>query len=65
MRVEADLAKCQGYICCVIAAPEVFDIDDEASKVRLLVAEPGEPLRRKVEDAVSSCPAGALRLVGE
>ena len=64
MRVEADLAACQGYVCCVMAAPEVFDIDDGSGKVVLLTAAPDESLRAKVEEAVRSCPSGALRLTG-
>ncbi len=62
MRVEADLSACQGYVCCVMAAPEVFDTDDDSGKVILLTGEPGEELRAKVEQAVRSCPSGALRL---
>lgn len=65
MRIETDLVKCQGYICCMIAAPEVFDIDDGTSKVRLLVTEPDQALREKVEDAVRCCPAGALRIAAD
>lgn len=62
MKVVADLSACQGYVCCVMAAPEVFDVDDDSGKVVLLAAEPGESLRVKVEEAVRSCPSGALRL---
>ena len=62
--VEADLAACQGYVCCVMAAPEVFDVDDETAKVVLLTAEPDESLRAKVEEAVRSCPSRALRIAG-
>lgn len=51
-------------MCCVMAAPEVFDIDDDAAKVVLLTAEPGKDLREKVEEAVRSCPSGALRITG-
>ncbi len=62
MRVEVDLAACQGYVCCVMAAPEIFDVDEESAKVVLLAAEPADSLRPKVEEAVRSCPSGALRL---
>ena len=62
MRVEADLDACQGYVCCVMAAPEVFDVDDHTAKVVLLQAEPAEALRAKVEEAVRSCPSRALRI---
>ena len=64
MKVEADLTACQGYVCCVMAAPEVFDIEDDTAKVVLLTAEPDESLRAKVEDAVRSCPSRALRIAG-
>lgn len=62
MKVEADLGACQGYLCCLMAAPEVFDIDDDTAKVVLRTASPSEALRSKVEDAVRSCPSGALRI---
>jgi len=62
MRVEVDLSACQGYVCCVMAAPEVFDVDEESGKVVLLTAGPAEALRAKVTAAVRSCPSGALRL---
>ena len=63
MKVEADLNACQGYVCCVMAAPEVFDVDDDTAKVVLRDATPGEALRAKVENAVRSCPSGALRVI--
>jgi ferredoxin len=62
LKVEADLGACQGYLCCLMAAPEVFDIDDDTAKVVLRTASPDEALRAKVEDAVRSCPSGALRI---
>jgi ferredoxin len=62
LKVEADLEACQGYLCCLMAAPEVFDIDDDTAKVVLRMASPSEDLRHKVEDAVRSCPSRALRI---
>ena len=64
MRVEVDLSACQGYVCCVMAAPEVFDVDPDSAKVVLLAPEPEEGLRARVAEAVRSCPSGALRLAG-
>lgn len=64
MKVEADLEACQGYVCCVMAAPEVFDVDDDSAKVVLLTTAPGEELRAKVEQAVRSCPSRALKITG-
>ncbi|MBV9444416.1 MAG: ferredoxin [Streptosporangiaceae bacterium] len=62
MKVEADLEACQGYVCCLMAAPEVFDIDDDTAKVVVRMASPGENLRGKIEEAVRSCPSRALRI---
>lgn len=61
MKIIADLAKCQGYANCVIAAPEFFDLTD-AGKVDLLQATVAEGSLALVQEAVSSCPAAALRL---
>lgn len=62
MKVELDLEKCQGYVCCVVAAPEVFDVDDDSGLAELKQAEPDEALREKVEKAVRDCPTNAIRI---
>jgi ferredoxin len=58
MRVFVDLDRCEGHGMCVLAAPEVFDLDDEG----LLHYDPTPPeeLRAAVEDAVRSCPVAAI-----
>lgn len=60
MKVTVDQQLCQGYVCCVMEAPEVFDIDDEAGKAIVLTADPDERLRAAVQTAVRSCPARAI-----
>lgn len=62
MKVELNLDKCQGYVCCVVAAPEVFDVDDDSGLAELKQAEPDEALREKVEKAVRDCPTNAIRI---
>jgi len=63
MRVVVDPKICEGNGVCVRAAPEVFRLrDDDVAEV--LVAEPGEELRAKVEAAVRGCPRRAIRLEG-
>lgn len=62
MRVVADLGKCEGYANCIVASPDVFDLDEEFI-VSVTNEQPGEEKRPEVEDAVRSCPAGALALV--
>lgn len=64
MKVSADLNACQGYACCMMTAPEVFDLDQEAGKVIILQENPPEELRAKVEEAVRGCPAKALSMEG-
>lgn len=62
MRVTLDLEKCQGYICCVVAAPEVFDVDDDTGLAVLKDSAPDERLRAKVEQAVRDCPTDAIAM---
>lgn len=64
MKVLVDYDLCEGHGECVVAAPEVFDLDEAGEKVVLLQAEPGEELRDKVVEAVKICPIVALRLEG-
>ena len=61
--ITADLTKCQGYANCVVAAPDLFDLDDSAL-VRVLRKKVNESERAAAEEAVESCPAMALRLDG-
>lgn len=62
MKVTVDLERCQGYVCCVMEAPEVFDVDDDAGKAVLLAENPSEALRDTVEAAVRACPSRAIAL---
>lgn len=62
MRITVDLDTCQGYVCCVVAAPEVFDVDDDSGLALLKNDAPGEELRAKVEQAVRDCPTKAITL---
>lgn len=61
MRIEVDLARCEGHGICESIVPEVFELDDD--DVLHYDATPGEALREKVRRAVASCPAQAIRLV--
>lgn len=59
--VKADLAACQGYANCVVAAGDYFDIDDGGTVMLLRVDVP-ESERVRVEEAARSCPVSALRV---
>jgi ferredoxin len=62
VKVTVDLDACQGYLSCMLAAPEVFDVDDEEGKVVVLQPQPAEELEAATETAVRGCPAQALFL---
>ncbi|GGV71378.1 ferredoxin [Streptomyces massasporeus] len=63
MRVELDVPKCVASGQCVMAAPDVFDQRDDDGVAILLEETPGEDLLDDVREAVSVCPAAAIRLV--
>lgn len=63
MHVTVATDTCQAYGNCLLEAPDVFDLDDEAGVAIVLQAHPREDLRTAVEAAVRSCPVQALTLV--
>lgn len=63
MRVNVDWDRCESNALCMAAAPEVFEVRDD-DRLYVLVEEPGDELRSKVELAVRSCPMTALSIVG-
>lgn len=65
MKVLVDLEQCEGNRKCMLVCPEVFRVDEASDRVELLVAEPDESLRRKVQEAVDKCPRGALSLLDQ
>lgn len=64
MRVRADTTRCEGYANCVIAAPDVFSLDDDFI-VEVLDERPDDGQRAAVEEAVDSCPTAALSIEGD
>lgn len=61
MKVVVDFDRCQSNALCMSAAPEVFDVRDDGY-LYILIEEPGEELRSKVEEAVRLCPTQAITL---
>jgi ferredoxin len=59
MKVVVDLAVCQDHGQCCFAAPEVFELD-ASGKLVVLVDQPDESLRDKVEEAADVCPLQAI-----
>jgi ferredoxin len=62
MKVIVDASRCDLHGECVIASPEVFEIEDDNDVVTVINQEPGEHLRSKLEDAVLMCPVAAISL---
>ena len=62
MRVEVDLGKCSGHGICESIADDVFEVQDDGS-VLIPENERPESDRERIRQAVTQCPAAALRLV--
>lgn len=62
MRVEVDLSKCTGHGICESIAEDVFEVQDGGS-VLIHDAERHESDRVRMCQAVTQCPAAALRLL--
>ncbi|MCC5574904.1 ferredoxin [Microtetraspora sp. AC03309] len=58
MRIIVDLATCQDHGQCAIAAPAVFQMDDEGRLV--YEGDPDESYRFEVEEAADVCPVQAI-----
>ena len=66
MRVEIDIALCQGHGLCQEEAPEVFRVTEVAGDydlVELIDAHPPAELREKVEAAARYCPNRVISIV--
>lgn len=62
MQVAVNLELCQAYANCLLAAPEVFDLDSSESYAVVLQPSPDAERRGEVEEAVRSCPVRAITL---
>ncbi|ODR19500.1 ferredoxin [Mycolicibacterium porcinum] len=61
MRVEVDLAKCTGHGICESIAEDVFEVSDDGW-VHIHGEDHPESDRERLQQAVTQCPAGALRM---
>jgi ferredoxin len=60
MRVFVDRDACLTHAQCVLAAPDVFTLDDGGNLV--YESEPDESHRERIEAAVEMCPTQAISL---
>jgi ferredoxin len=63
VKVVVDFDKCKSNAVCMAGAPEVFEVRDD-NFLYILQEEPPEELRPQVEEAVRTCPTGAITLEG-
>lgn len=62
MKVIVDELRCDAHGQCVDACPEVFALDDDDDVVSVLVEQPDESLREKLERAARICPKAAITI---
>jgi ferredoxin len=62
MKVHVDRALCQDHGQCAIAAPAVFQMDDDGKLV--YEPEPDDALLDEVEEAADVCPVQAILVNG-
>lgn len=60
--IEFDEARCVAAGLCAMVAPEVFDQRDDNGVAILLTENPTDEQLPGVQEAISLCPAAALRL---
>ncbi|NMO91654.1 ferredoxin [Actinomycetospora sp. TBRC 11914] len=60
MKVTLDESLCEAHGECVLAAPEVFDLDDDSDVAVLLDDSPPEDQRENVVMAARLCPVAAI-----
>ena len=61
MRVDVDLTRCTGHGICESIAEDVFEVQDDGTVV-IYGADRPEADRARMQQAVTQCPAAALRL---
>lgn len=61
MRIRVDATKCSGIGLCEMTAPAIFEIGDNGQS-QVIDPDPPESERAAAEEAVSSCPTGALSI---
>ena len=59
MKIVVDYDLCEANALCMEAAPEVFRVEEDDT-LTILLEEPGEELRSKVEEAARLCPRQAI-----
>ncbi|EWM19516.1 ferredoxin [Kutzneria sp. 744] len=62
IHIETDTDLCIASGVCALAAPAVFDQDEDTGLVVLLDADPAEEQAGAVREAATMCPNAVIRL---
>jgi ferredoxin len=62
VKVVVDFDVCESNAVCMGILPEVFEVRDDGY-LYILDENPPEAMRAKLEEAVKSCPTGAISIV--
>ncbi len=60
MKIVVDFDSCALHGDCVTAAPEIFEVNDDADVVTVLQEEPPDELLDKAKAAADACPMFAI-----
>jgi ferredoxin len=63
MKITVNYDICASTGACTQVAPEVFEVRSDGY-LYVLIEEPGEELREKVEQAAELCPTAAITVEG-
>ena len=63
MKVSVDFDNCASTGSCMQVCPEVFEVRSDGY-LYVLIENPGEELREKVEQAADLCPTAAITVEG-
>ena len=63
MKVVVDYDLCESNAICMGIAPEVFEVRDD-DFLYILMEEPPEEMRPRMEEAVLACPKRAISIEG-
>lgn len=63
-QVVIDHALCSGYGNCVLAAPDVFELDDTTNLAHVLEGRPHPGDKEAVTEAQVDCPVHAILVDG-
>lgn len=67
MKINIDLELCQGHSVCMEECPEVFEVIEQGGtypQVNVLLPDPSEDLRSKIESAARFCPNRVITVEG-